>query len=640
LFIMLLITPRTFFSTGMGGGGGFLGRRGIIGGSSAGDSIVGVGTRPWLQKLAALSVVISLTIASADTFRVAERQYNVGFLDAGALRDEVVEGLEIRIVRVISDAFLWLAQVQTLIRLFPRHKEKVIIKWTGFALIVLDTLFAILNNFMSSGKTRPDHFVDAIPALSYLFHISLSVLYSAWVVYYSISKSRFAFYHPSMPNMCLVAILSLSTVLVPVVFFVLDISNPNLAGWGDYVRWVGAAAASVVVWEWVERIEALEREERKDGVLGREIFDGDEMLEATPSSEIGWPRNYRWDNGNGGGGGTGGTGPGDGHLQHAVGIGTNWGGMAGVANRFARSRTAPHVAHCGNVPVDPVIAQGQTTTASQVAPVSRCTALPPASSTPVSMANSTSVASTVYAIHYHTINGTTPPIPEQMPSGDDRRNTIASEHHTSAAVAHEINSQRRGVDTGESGGSTGRVDPEQGSSEEYDEAKPTIADRKVRWHLVPNPFKRRRDEPPIQIARAVTALPKAPLEEGLPAGTSSTPHATGTAGCDLKSKIYSFAAAQGERLLEKLHGNEHEMQLPLRVIPAQPRVRRSEPASFQRDRGEEISAAGGEDENRDEADAYGHSSPDPSKGKGVESLSDSSRAPETRNDGSYLNGVT
>ncbi|KAI9770409.1 MAG: pH-response regulator protein palH/rim21 [Geoglossum simile] len=635
LFIMLLITPRTFFSTGVGGGGGFLGRRGLIGRSSAGDSIVGVGRRPWLQKLAALTVVVSLTIASADTFRVAEKQYNAGVLDAGALRDEVVEGLEIRIVRVISDAFLWLAQVQTLIRLFPRHKEKVIIKWTGFALIVLDTLFAILNNFISSGKTRPERFVDAIPALSYLFHISLSVLYSAWVVYYSISKSRFAFYHPSMPNMCLVAVLSLSTVMVPVVFFVLDISNPSLAGWGDYVRWVGAAAASVVVWEWVERIEALEREERKDGVLGREIFDGDEMLEATPSSEIGWPGTYRRDNGNSGGG-TGGTGPGDGHPQHAVGVGTNWGGMAGVANRFSRSRTTPH----NNVPLHTMAIQGQTTTKSQVPPASRYTTLPPTSSTPVSMANSTSAASTVYAIHYHTINGATPPTPGQIPSEDDRRDTMAQEPCTSVAVAHEITNQHGGVDIVESGGSTGEIDPAQGGLGECDKTKTTIVDRTVRWHLVPNPFKRRRDEPPIQVARAVTAFPESPLEGGPPASTDSSSHATGIPRWDLKSKISSFAVAQSERLLEKFHGNEHEIQLPLRIIPAQPRARRFEPANPRRDRVEEISVADEEGENRDEADAHGHSPSIPSKGKGVESLSDSPGLPETRNNGSYLNGVT
>lgn len=293
LVIMLLITPRTFFVGGTGGRSGLLGRRGMISGATGGGSIIGVGTRPWLQKVAALTVAISLTLATADTFKIAEKQYEAGYTDALALRDEVVGGLEIEISRVISDIFLWLAQVQTLIRLFPRHKEKVIIKWTGFALIMLDIAFSCLNSFMGNGVGRPRSFVDAIPALSYLFQLALSMLYAAWVIYYSITKRRYAFYHSMMWNISIVALLSLVAILTPVVFFITDISNYTVAGWGDYFRWVGAAAASVIVWEWVERIEALEREERKDGILGREIFDGDEMLDATPSEEVNWPRNYR-----------------------------------------------------------------------------------------------------------------------------------------------------------------------------------------------------------------------------------------------------------------------------------------------------------------------------------------------------------
>jgi hypothetical protein len=54
-----------------------------------------------------------------------------GYLDSSALVDDVVNTVLIRVVRIISDSFLWLAQVQTLIRLFPRHKEKVTIKWLG-----------------------------------------------------------------------------------------------------------------------------------------------------------------------------------------------------------------------------------------------------------------------------------------------------------------------------------------------------------------------------------------------------------------------------------------------------------------------------------------------------------------------------
>lgn len=289
LVIILFITPRTFFVGGFGGGGGFLGQRGMFSGASGSSSVIGVGGRPWLQKVAALSVAISLTIASVDTFRVAQQQYDADYSDAQLLNQEVVSSVELRIIRVVSATFLWLAQAQTLIRLFPRHKEKVIIKWAGFVLIGLDTIFSILNNFVKgTTSSAPRKVQHAVPALSYLFTFCLSLVYAAWIIYYSLSKRRYAFFHAKMRNICLVAMLSLVAVLIPVVFFVLDISIYNVAGWGNYVRWVGAAAASVVVWEWVERIEALERDERRDGILGREIFDGDEMLDVTPSSAMTW----------------------------------------------------------------------------------------------------------------------------------------------------------------------------------------------------------------------------------------------------------------------------------------------------------------------------------------------------------------
>lgn len=300
LVIILFITPRTFFVGGAGGGSGFLGHRGMISGASGSTSVIGVGGRPWLQKVAALTVAISLTIASVDTFQAAERQYAGDYSDATALNNEVVSSLELRVVRVMSETFLWLAQAQTLIRLFPRHKEKVIIKWAGFVLIALDTIFSILNNFVSgTSRSAPRKFQDAVPALSYLFTFCLSLIYAAWIIFYSLSKRRYAFIHPKMRNICLVALLSYVAVLIPVIFFILDISIYDVAGWGNYVRWVGAAAASVVVWEWVERIEALERDERKDGILGREIFDGDEMLEVTPSSAVTWTSS-RPTGGNGG----------------------------------------------------------------------------------------------------------------------------------------------------------------------------------------------------------------------------------------------------------------------------------------------------------------------------------------------------
>ncbi|KAL6853139.1 PalH domain-containing protein [Trichoderma novae-zelandiae] len=288
LVIMLFITPRSFFDSGVV----YLGRPGgFTNGSSGG---VNIGGRPWLQKLAALTVAISLTIATADTFRIAKIQYIWGVQNAKVLQNEVMGSTELKAIRIVSDTFLWLAQAQTLIRLFPRHRERIIIMWAAFFLISLDVIFSALNSFLysdpdSTGNSMPKSFAHPIPALSYLFQLALGVLYAAWVVYYAIMKKRYAFYHPLMRNMCLVAGISLGAILIPVVFFILDISKPEFTGWGDYVRWVGAAAASVVVWEWVERIEALEREEKKDGILGREVFDGDDTLEVN-ASEPPWSR--------------------------------------------------------------------------------------------------------------------------------------------------------------------------------------------------------------------------------------------------------------------------------------------------------------------------------------------------------------
>lgn len=536
LVIMLFITSRTFLVGGASGGVGFLGRRGMISGASGSTSVTGVGRRPWLQKVAALTVAVSLTIATTDTFKVAERQYNVGYQDANALTDQVVGGLEIRVVRVISDTCLWLAQVQTLIRLFPRHKEKVIIKWTGFALIVLDTIFSILDNFMNNaGRTRPRRFVDAIPALSYLFALALSLLYAAWVIYYSLSKRRYAFFHPKMRNICLVAVLSLTAVLIPVVFFVLDISKPNVAGWGDYVRWVGAAAASVVVWEWVERIEALERDERKDGILGREIFDGDEMLEVTPSEEVNWPRGRR------------GLGPGGGAGHDESVKTTGWGGLTNAANQISKSGLPPqqvyqHRSEARDRRRETIVTE---VVRSSTALHGHPSTPPPAVASPVNRADTTSATSTVYAVHYHPVSERTTPVGTPLNSGieEPSRQTQAPQLSLDGAQC-QMNAQT------DNNPSTAPMEAEA--------IHPQIHSVS-RWQNVPNPFKRRRASPPLEISSATSRATE-------PRTPADTPR---------QRRLGSYSL---DRLRGVKKSRAPDVPLPVMVIPAQPRGRVWSPA--------------------------------------------------------------
>ncbi|KAF7718510.1 Uncharacterized protein PECH_003679 [Penicillium ucsense] len=568
LVIILLITPRTFFIGGPGGGANFLGRHGMISGSYSGNSsVVGVGGRPWLQKVAATLVAISLTIATVDSFKVAQRQYDSGFSDAEALSQEVIDGTEIRIFRVISSTFLWLAQVQTLIRLFPRHKEKVMIKWAGFALIVLDTTFSCLENFMvRNTSTHPRLYDDAIPALSYLFELALNLLYAAWVIFYSISKHRYAFFHPKMRNICFVALLSLCAILIPVIFFVLDIAKPEIAGWGTYIRWVGSAAASVVVWEWVERIEALERDETKDGILGREVFDGDEMLEVTPSEEVDWPRYSSQDSDKGGGDGTS----------------SGWGGMISLPGRPLRTRVGFARGHRnrGNTRHG----QGKATMPPRRNP--RPTP-PPAAITPVSRTDTTSAASTVYNVRYHPVTTPTPPVgmpdmSEETEQDEDPKELEVEGAHPDA-VAAEHNP----------------TDPNN-----REESSQVVASD-PRWRNLLNPFKRRRGSLPKEVASA--QADDAQINEYYNSGLSDEEtHGKNEQSLQNKSTFFSLhrgrfpgggsqnadaplpvtvipARRRGQphtwspenRIWEKRTGSESRpdrADLPVRVIPSQPQA--------------------------------------------------------------------
>lgn len=475
LVIILFITPRTFFVGGAGGGGGFLGQGVMVSGAYGSNSIIGVGSRPWLQKAATLTVAISLTIVTADTFRLAKVQYKAGYDDATELTIEVIDGLEIRIVRVISETFLWLAQAQTLIRLFPRHKEKLVIKWTAFGLISLQLVFSSLNQFVDQGgKSHPKNFITAVPALDYLFALALNLCYAAFVIYYSMVKSRFAFWNEKMRNMPLVALLALTAVLIPVIFFILDLSQPNVSGWGNYVRWVGAAAASVIVWEWVERIEALERDEKKDGILGREIFDGDEMLENTPSTELGFPRIRREKGGGRGDGRDGGFG---GSMS------TGWNNLAARARRL-RGPLSRRSRQQGTLPKPEVRSSEYAdqievrTVAEQQHPFPR----PPAPvASPISRAETASAGSTVYTVRYHPVTEPTPPIQEGP-----------SEFPREISRPSEVPASMERLDS-DCGPMTGNAMLSSALNNGFSR--------------ILNPFRRQRNSPPLEVAQAMSCNP-------------------------------------------------------------------------------------------------------------------------------------
>ena len=616
LVIMLIITPRTFFVGNASGRSGLMGRRGMISGATGGGSIIGVGSRPWLQKAAALTVAISLTLATADTFKIAERQYEEGFIDAMELRDQVVAGMEIKVSRVVSDIFLWLAQVQTLIRLFPRHKEKVIIKWVGFALILLDIAFSCLNSFGPyENQRRPAHFDTAIPALSYLFQLSLSMLYAAWVMYYAITKRRYAFYHSMMWNMSVISLLSIIAILTPVVFFITDIANYTIAGWGDYFRWVGAAAASVIVWEWVERIEALEREERKDGILGREIYDGDDMLDNSPSDSK-WPSKRKGQpsekDEKKSGGGQGGF---------SVFASTHAGRFNEFAQKLGRNmtqtpRTEARKKRTIHIPAPPPVMRRSPSTTrgdrNSRAYVRVQTPPPvPVIASPVSRTDTTSADSTVYTVRYHPISDT--PVNPRPAPADGR----PGNHETQPQA--QASQEPQAADP---------EDPEKGG-----ELEPVTSRSKFQWQALGNPFRRKGRTPPKELQRGQVIEPLAvdDVAANIPPRNYN--------GLALADRLGTFAAQQGEKLRsKKKSGSQNETVLPVTIIPAQPRgqtwspdiIRQQQEEAQQEEATQATGVPAASEQDRVNSPTTSHGVTDSSEGVNLSATPNSTRTPRIR----------
>ncbi|KAG5977531.1 hypothetical protein E4U55_006719 [Claviceps digitariae] len=630
LLIMLFMTPRSFLD----GGVVYLGRRaGFTHSSSGGENI---GGRPWLQKVAALTVAVSLTIATYDTFKIAALQYSYGVQNAATMQTEVMGSTELRVTRLVSNFFLWLAQAQTLIRLFPRHREKVIIKWVAFALITLDLIFSAINSFKhgESGASGPNpaagSFDHPIPALSYMFQLLLGVLYAAWVIYYSLMKKRYAFYHHLMRNMCVLAVISLTSILIPVVFFILDISRPKFAGWGDYVRWVGAAAASVIVWEWVERIEALEREEKKGGILGREVLDGDDDVLEVSALEYPWDRKRgQRKSGNDNNGGSSSSSNNNNNASR--------GGWAGVSGGVTQRRNHPDDDASFNVwPVVSAFTGGrqrghprnetQDATTEQSSQRSMAgifrppwPARPAATLTPVSRTDTASAASTVYAVRYQPCSEATARTPEPFTQSSDShpqppapgstqsqpqqmsqdQNQQQQQHHplprpssphspqqvrrnsTTDSVLHDndspqtihtraradsISHEQHERDTS-TRHTTTSISPSSDSTIDAEfHTHSPTPTRPRRWQIL-TPTTSIRRTPDAQQADMTTTDTTATAAQDVPMGTNMR-HESVSSRWDIKSRLENFAATHAERVREKLRPTTDTDSLPVTYIPA------------------------------------------------------------------------
>lgn len=232
--------------------------------------IATINRRPLFLIIVTAATVACITVISAEATSVFNAQYSKKYMDGSNLSVDLSQP-KIAIFWAVANCALLLAEVRTVVRLFHRKKEKIIIFWLGVALTVLSGLFYILNIFAPAPGERANS-IDAIIVLGYLFSMATSILFNTCIIFHTAIKYRVAFlgFHITMKtlvcNIC---------ALLPTVLFILDLSRTDIDGWAQLAGLVATMSASLSTWIWLDKLKELEDKIQQKSILGRQFFPED-----------------------------------------------------------------------------------------------------------------------------------------------------------------------------------------------------------------------------------------------------------------------------------------------------------------------------------------------------------------------------
>ncbi len=229
--------------------------------------------RPGLQKISSAVGSVNLLALLGYSITLLSDQQNQGYESEDYLLDALRTHKVFLAIDFINVLLLQLAQVQIVMRLFPREREKRVIFWIGGVLAIASQVIWGVAHFP---RSEDDDLVSQLTAFIYLLRIAMGILYAVLVILYAVTKIIFIF----QTEMIIITIFTFISTNLSVAFFILDICNAWAAEISDIFNSCTYIISVVVVWEWINRIEHLERQKEKAGVLGRPFFEDE--LELVP----------------------------------------------------------------------------------------------------------------------------------------------------------------------------------------------------------------------------------------------------------------------------------------------------------------------------------------------------------------------
>lgn len=225
-----------------------------------------------LKSSSLLASVYILVIIVKSVIRLHRQQKN-GYLSSPELIDYLTKSTSLNVLDLIVVLLLQFNQVQVIMRIFSRQKEKRLTFIIGLIASLLSQVIWAVSKFAKFDYL--DEAGDILPAFIYLVRIAMALSYAAVITVFILSKFSDVFANRSI---WLLTILTLVLIFSPLALFVADVSNAFVYELSEIFSVVTYTIGVVLPWEWFNKFNLIERRKEKDGVLGRRVYE-DELYE-------------------------------------------------------------------------------------------------------------------------------------------------------------------------------------------------------------------------------------------------------------------------------------------------------------------------------------------------------------------------
>lgn len=222
----------------------------------------------WLLRVSSFLGSVNLIILFSRGIVELSRQHDLGYASGEELLDELQDDSVFGSIDFVVVLVAQFAQVQVIMRLFNRVKEKRAGFILGGTLLISAQVIWGVSSFSNFDQTV-DSDISILPAFTYLLRIALSMMYCGLIIIYGVGKRRFIFHK----DIVLLTILTFLTINFQFAFFVADIADLWVSELSEVFNTTIYISVTVIPWEWINRLHALERRQQTEGILGRPIYE-------------------------------------------------------------------------------------------------------------------------------------------------------------------------------------------------------------------------------------------------------------------------------------------------------------------------------------------------------------------------------